>query len=173
MMLAIAGLAFLAGCGDQGDKAASNPPAAPKWKAPYHIDFDAKAVKPNPAGVTLPAINYTATSKETMERRASLVVRLDSSATKSDQPSMNQMIMGPADTPDITGALSAGYMDLANKGLAKMLETNCLNGKVKVNLALVRSSVKPDAGDGELNAKRLTEWMPTEVTFKNPHPKCK
>jgi len=54
-----------------------------------------------------------------------------------------------------------------------MLETNCLNGKVKLNLALVRSSIKPDAGEGELNEKRLTEWMPTEVTFKNPHPKCK
>ena len=173
IMLVIAGLAFLAGCGEQGNKA-SNPPAAPKKvKAPYNLEFDAKAVKPNPAGVTLPAINYTATSKETMERRASLVVQLDSSATKGDQPSMNQMIMGPADTPDATGTLSAAYMDLADKGVAKMLETNCLNGKVKLNLALVRSSIKPDAGEGELNEKRLTEWMPTEVTFKNPHPKCK
>jgi hypothetical protein len=44
---------------------------------------------------------------------------------------------------------------------------------VKVKVALVRSSIKPDADDAEIDAKRLSEWVPTDVDFKNPHSKCK
>jgi hypothetical protein len=36
----------------------------------------------------------------------------------------------------------------------------------------VRSSIKPDAGDGEINGKRLSDWTSTDLIFKNPHPKC-
>ena len=82
IILAIGGLALLAGCGNQGDKA-SNVPVEPKWKgAPYRIAFDTQAAKPNPAGVTIPAIKYTA-NPDALEKRAILVVRFDTSgATK-------------------------------------------------------------------------------------------
>src|SRR5258707_9315461 len=56
MILAIGGLALLAGCGNQGDKA-SNVPVKPKWPgAAYHIAFDTRSAKPNPAGVTIPTV---------------------------------------------------------------------------------------------------------------------
>ena len=64
IILAIGGLALLAGCGSQPEKA-SNIPAKPKWQGPtYHIAFDTKATKPNPAGVTIPPITYTGNPDE-------------------------------------------------------------------------------------------------------------
>ena len=49
-ILAIATLAFLAGCGNQGDKA-SNVPAKPKWRgAAYHLAFDTQARQTEPGG---------------------------------------------------------------------------------------------------------------------------
>jgi predicted transposase YbfD/YdcC len=88
IILAIGGLALLAGCGNQGDKA-SNVPVTPKWKgAPYHIAFDTQAAKPNPAGVTIPVIKYTA-NPEALEKRATLVVRFDASELRKradDEP---------------------------------------------------------------------------------------
>ena len=169
-ILAIGGLAFLAGCGGLGDTA-SKAPAPTKPKAPYHIEFATGAAKPNPAGVTIPGINYTAVSKA-LERRAVLLVRLDAPGGTSAQPALNQMMMGPVDIPDAAGSLSASYMELADKGLAKLLADGCVKGPVKIKVVLVRSSVKPDAGDGEIDAKRLSDWLPTEVAYKNPHPKC-
>ena len=170
IILAIAGLAFLEGCGNLGNKPYETPDTS-KWKAPYVLEFDTKAVKPNPAGVTLPGISYTAKTKA-LERRAALILRFDAAGAKSDQPGKNQMIMAPVDIPGTAGTLPANYMDTADKGLAKLLAAYCAKGKVKVNVALVRSSIKPDADDAEINAKRLSEWVPTEVEFKNPHPKC-
>ena len=79
------------------------PPLA-KPKAPYHIEFATGAAKPNPAGVTIPGINYTAVTK-TLEKRAVLLVRLDAPGGTNDQPAMNQMIMGPVDIPDPVGSL--------------------------------------------------------------------
>lgn len=175
LILAIAGMGFAAGCGDQGKKASDQ--STPKWHAPYRISFDAQATKPNPSGVTLPSISYNANSK-VLERRAVLVVRLDPSiakdapTTKDAHTGKNQMIMGPVDIPTEAGILPASYVDQADKGLAKMLSDACLKGTVKINVALVRSSIKPDASDAEIDAKRLTEWFPTEVTFKNKNPKC-
>jgi hypothetical protein len=170
IILALGGWALLAGCGQQGDKAPAAP-AAPKWKAPYHIEFDSKAATPNPAGVALPAINYTPNSTG-QERRAVLVVRFDSSGVTLAQGARDQMIMGPVNLSDSGGALPGSYMDSADQGLGKMLAAACMKGKVKVTVALVRSSVKPDAGESEINTKRLSDWLPTEVVFKNPHPKC-
>ena|SRR5215469_7995870 len=170
IILVFGGLAFLAGCGGLADTA-SKPAAPPKFKPPYHIEFDTKAVKPNPAGVAIPGINYTATSKGA-ERRASLVVHLDTSGGTSDQPVNNQMIMGPVDLSDTSGSLPAGYMDLADKGLGTMLASACAKGPVKVKVVLVRSSIKPNAGDGEIDEKRLSDWLSTDVAYKNPHPKC-
>jgi hypothetical protein len=168
--LAVGGLALLAGCGSQ-DKA-SNVPIEPKWKgAPYHIEFDAKAAKPNPAGVTIPDIKYTA-NPEALERRAVLVVKFDATGATKSGPLANQMIMAPVDISGAEGALPADYMDLADKELSKFLGAYCIKGKVKITVALARSSLSPQATDEELDAKRLSDWLPVEVVFKNPHAKC-
>jgi hypothetical protein len=167
MFIVLGGLALLAGC-ETGDTV-SKAPAPAKWKAPYRIEFDSKIPKPNPSGVAIPAINYTADSK-VLERRAVLIVRLDVSGDK--KPPRDQMIMGPVDIPDPSGTLPANYIELADNGLGKLLADACLKGPVKIKVVLVRSSIKPDAGDGEIDAKKLSEWVPTEVVYKNPHPKC-
>jgi len=173
---AIGSLALLAGCGQPANNA-SNIPAQPKWKGPpYQIAFDTKAAKPNPAGVTLSAIKYTA-NPDALEKRICLVVRFDASGAKrnqaaADQPVMDQMILPAADISGADGALPADYMDQADKGLARLLGAYCIKGKVKVTVALARSSINPQAGDAELNEKRLSDWLPAEVDFKNPHPKC-
>jgi hypothetical protein len=169
--LAFCGLALLAGCGDQGNKTPATQ-AVPKWKGPaYRISFAAQAPKPNPAGVALPSINFTA-NPDALERRASLIVRFDSSGIKKDQPVMDQMILAPADVSGAEGALPDDYMNLADKGLAQLLAAYCVKGKVKVTVALARSSISPQAADAEINQKRLSDWQSIEVVFKNPHPKC-
>ena len=173
IVVAIGALALLAGC-DQGNKTA-NIPVQPKWKgAPYHIEFDAPPAKPNAAGITIPAIKYTA-NPDALETRASLIVRFDATgakSTNSDQPVQDQMILGAIDVKGAEGALPPDYMDLADKGLARLLGAYCMKGKVKINVALVRSSISPQAGDAEVNSKRLSDWLPIELPFKNPHPKC-
>jgi hypothetical protein len=133
--------------------------------------MDPKAPKPNPAGVTLPAIKFTA-NPDALERRASLVVRFEPSGAKQDQPMMDQVIVGPFDISGADGALPADHMDLADKGLARLLGAYCMKGKVKVSVMLVRSSLAPQAGDAEIDQKRLSDWLPIEVAFKNPHPTC-
>ena len=171
IILAIGGLALLAGCGNQGDKAA-NIPVTPKLQGPpYHLAFDTQAAKPNPAGITIPAIKYTG-KPDSLEKRASLVVRFDTSVATENGPLVNQMIVAPTDIPGTEGALSADYMDAADQGLARLLGAYCIKGKVKISVALARSSLTSQAGDAELNAKRLSDWLQTEIVFKNPHPKC-
>jgi hypothetical protein len=171
IILAIGALTLFAGCGKHGDTG-SNVPVAPKWKgAPYHLEFDAQAAKPNPAGVTIPAIKYTA-NPDALERRAILVVRFDASGVTKQGPIANQMVMSPADISGAEGALPADYMDLADKELAKYLGAYCVKGKIKLTVALARSSLTNQAGEAELDAKRLSDWMPIEVVFKNPHPHC-
>jgi hypothetical protein len=176
IFVAIGGFVLLAGCGEPGNKT-SDIPVPPKWKGlPYRIAFDTKAAKPNAAGVTLPAIDFTA-NPDALERRISLVVRFDASGAKrdqaaGDQPIMDQMIMPATDISGAEGALPADYMDSADKGLGKLLGAYCMKGKVKITVALARSSINPQAGDAELNEKRLSDWLPIELEFKNPHPKC-
>jgi hypothetical protein len=171
MILAFAGLTFLAGCGNQGDKAPGIP-ATPKWKGPaYRLTIGTDQAKPNPAGVTIPAIKYTA-NPDALERRASLVVRFEPSGAKKDQPMMDQVIVGPFDISGAEGTLPADYMDLADRGLARLLGAYCMKGKVKISVMLVRSSLAPQAGDAEINQKRLSDWLPIDVVFKNPHPGC-
>jgi hypothetical protein len=170
-MLAFGGLVFLAGCGSQGNKAPSVS-ATPKWQgAAYHLAFDTKAAKPNRAGITIPAIQYTA-NPDALERRTAVVVRFDVSGGKKDGPVMNQMIMAPTDVPGAEGELPADYMDAMNKELASYLGSYCLKGKVKISVAFARSSLNPQAGEGELETKRLSDWLPIELVFKNPHPAC-
>ena len=173
IFLLIGGFALLAGCGDQGDKGAAIP-VAPKWKgAPYRISFDTKGAKPNPAGVTIPPLKYTA-NPDALESRASLVVRFDAVGDSDQGPQMNKMIVPPADIKGEEGALPADYMENASKGLSEFLGAHCINGKVKLSVALARSSLTPHAGDAEVEQKRLSDWLPLEVTYKNPnkHPKC-
>jgi len=171
ILLLIGGLALLAGCGTQGDKA-SNIPVTPKWKgAPYRLAFDTQAAKPNPAGVTIPPVKYTA-NPDALEKRAALIVRFDTSGATKHGPMMNQMIVAPTDIPGTEGALPADYMDVADKGLARFLGAYCIKGKIKISVAFAWSSVSSQAGDAEVETKRLSDWLPTEVVFKNPHGGC-
>lgn len=170
-MLAIAGLALLAGCGTQGDKSGGIP-VGPKWKGePYRLALDTQAPKPNPAGVTIPGVKFTA-NPDALETRATLVARFDASGVKKDGPITDQMIIGPFDIHGTDGILPEDYMDAADKGLARLFGAYCMKGKIKVSVAIARSSLSPQAADSEVNEKRLSDWMPVEVEFKNPHPKC-
>ncbi len=174
IILAIAGLAFLAGCKSQPDKTVSAP-ATPKWQgAAYHLSFDKPPAKPNPAGITIPVIHYTA-NPDALERRATLVVRFDTSAVKvvkNEQDIINQMIMVPVDVPGAEGVLPADYMDAVNKNFAGLLGAYCIKGKVKISVLLARSSLSTTASDEEIGIKRLSDWTPIELEFKNPHPAC-
>jgi hypothetical protein len=82
------------------------------------------------------------------------------------------MIMAPVDISGAEGTLPADYMDLADKDLSRFLGSYCIKGKVKISVALVWSSISPQALEGEVDAKRLSDWAPIEVEFKNPHPHC-
>jgi len=171
IILAIGAMALLAGCQNQGDKAPGIP-IGPKWKGPtYRLAFDAKAPKPSPEGITLPAINFTA-NPDALERRAVLVLRYDSSAVKTDKLIVNQIIMGPVDVSGPEGTLPADYMELADKGLAQLTGAYCMKGKVKVTVALARSSLNPQAGADEIDQKLLSDWVTTDVEIKKPHSKC-
>ena len=171
IILAIAALALFVGCGDQGDKG-TGIPAGPKWKGlPYRLEFAAQAGKPNPAVVAIPPVKFTA-NPDALETRAILVVRFDASGAEKQGQVANQMIAAPLDIHGPEGVLPADYMDRASKSLSTYLGAYCIKGKVKISVALARSSVNPQAGDAEVDAKRLSDWLPTEVEFKNPHPKC-
>lgn len=171
ILLALGGLLFVAGC-DTGNK--YEIPVA-KWKgAPYRIAFDAPPAKPSPTGVSIPAVKFTA-NPEALETRARLVVRFDSAAlTKNADsgPVMNQMVMAPVDIKGAEGTLPADYMEMASKDLSRFLGAYCPKGKVKVSVALARSSLTDHPKDSELDAKRLSDWLPIDLDFKNPHPKC-
>jgi hypothetical protein len=121
--------------------------------------------------VTIPAITYTA-DPESLERRAVLVVHFDASGFSKNAPAGNQMVMSPADISGAEGALPADYMDLADKDLSRFLGAYCVKGKIKISVRLVRSSIGSNPTDAELDSKALSDWLPTEVEFKNPKPKC-
>ncbi len=163
-------LVLLAGCGSQ--KQPSGIYIPPKWQgAPYHLAFGAQPAKPNPAGLTIPPIKYTA-NPDMLETRADLVVQFDTSSVKRDYPVNDQMVMGAVDIPGSEGTLPADYVDKASADLANMLAAYCVKGKVKISVALTRSSIPLNATSDQVNAKRLSDWLPIELVFKNPHPKC-
>ena len=172
ILLAMGGLLLLAGCGPQ-TKEAPGIPTEPKWKGlPYRLAFDTKEPKPNPAGITLPGITFTA-NPDALERRATLVVRYDSSGIKTDKLIVNQIILAPFDISGDHGSLSADTLDIADQGLARLTGAYCMKGKVNVSVALARSSLNPGAEDAEINDKRLSDWLPTTVDIKKPHTGCK
>ena len=171
-IIAVAALAFLAGCGNQSSNQATNVPATPKWKgAPYRLSFGAPPAKPGAAGLTIPPIKYTA-NPDMLETRANLVIRFDTSSVKRAYPVNDQMIMGAVDISGTGGSLPADYLDTASKELAKMLGSYCMNGKVKISVAITKSSIPLNATEDQVNTHRLSDWTPADIDFKNPHPKC-
>lgn len=173
--LAVGVTAFLAGCGPQ-DKSAGIP-LKPKFTGPpYHLALGAAPAKPNKSGVTIPAIKYAADANapsDSLDKRAVLVVRIDTSSLKSKGTmTMDQVIMGAVDIPGTDGTLSADYMDATDQSLATLLEEYCVKGKVKITVALTRSTLSSTASDSEIDDKRLTDWLPVELNFRNPHPGC-
>jgi uncharacterized lipoprotein NlpE involved in copper resistance len=164
IILAIGAIALLVGCENQASKQA-NVPAEPKWKGlPYRISFDTKVAKPSPSGITIPIVKYTA-NPDALEKRASLVVQFDTSKDPN-VPAVSQMIVGPVDISGAEGALPADYMELADKQLAQYLAAYKIKGKLKISVALARSSLNGRAGTAEVDEKRLSDWLPTEVTLK-------
>ena len=170
MILAI-GLVLLAGCGNQGNK--SSVPVEPKWKgAPYRLTLDTKAATPNQASVNIPPVSYTANPDE-LVTRAILVIRFAGPATAADADPATHLIVGtPLDVRGDHGTLPADYLDKASKSLTDYLAARCIQGNVKISVVLARSSVKPQADDADVEAKRLSDWVPFEAVFKKPHSKC-
>ena len=170
MVVMFAALVLLAGCKSQDPN--SGIPITPKWKgAPYRLSFGAAPAKANPAGLTLPAIKFVA-NPEMVESRAVLVIKIDTSEAKAKTPVYDKIVMAATDIHGADGALSDDYVNLASTDFAKMLASDCLKGKVKVLVALTRSSLPSNPTDDQINAKRLSDWTPVELDFKNPHPKC-
>ena len=171
ILILIAGLALLSGCGSPADKAA-NAPKKPKWQgASYHTSFDTKALKPNPAGISIPALKYTA-NPEAVVTRATLVVRIDASDATKAVPAGSQMVMAPVDISGTDGTFPGDYMESADKNMSGFLQAYCIKGKVKLSVAIAKSSLAPQPSQAELSAKLLSDWLPIELVFKNPHPNC-
>lgn len=169
-VVGLMGFALLAGCGNQANNAA-NTAAQPKKAAyPYKLAFDTAPAKPDKSGITIPAIKYTA-NPNYVERRASLVVWFDPSGAKQNQTVLNQIILAPFDISGTEGTLPADTIKSADQGVASLLGSYGLKGKIKAKVVLVRSSITPTAGDEEIDAKRLSDWLPIELDFKGPHSK--
>ncbi|WP_263351212.1 hypothetical protein [Acidicapsa acidisoli] len=170
-MILTIGLVLLVGCGSQGNKS-SSVPAEPKWKgAPYRLTLDTKASKPNQAAIAIPPVAYTA-NPDALETRAVLAMRFAGPAAADSDPVNHLMIGPPVDIHGDQGTLPAAYLDTASKSVSDYLVAHCIQGNVKISLALARSSVKPQAEDAEVDDKRLSDWVPFSVVFKKPHSKC-
>jgi len=168
VLAACVAVVFLAGCQSQPPKVQ----APPQWQgAAYHLSFGPAPARPNPSGLTIPPIKYVANPDE-LETRADLVIEFDSSVVKTKGPVMDQMAMGAVDIPGSEGALPDSYVDKASSDLASMLAAYCVKGKIKISVALTRSSLPMNPSDDQINAKRLSDWTPIDLDFKNPHPKC-
>ncbi len=168
------GLCLLVGCGNQGAK--TGVVTDQKWKGlPYRLTLgptdakDAKAAKPNPAMVTIPPVTFVA-NPEAVESRAILVMRFVALGTPDQTPHL--MIGTPVDIHGENGSLSADYLTQASKSVTDYLAARCIQGNVKVSLALARSSVKPLAEDAEVDSKRLSDWVSFQTTYKKAHGKC-
>ncbi len=169
LILCALGFALLAGCGLNGP-----PPPGPtselKWKGlPYRLELDTKAVKPNPAAITVPPVKFNA-NPEALENRAIFVMRF--TATGSTGPITRIIVGTPLDIHGEQGALPGDYLDRAGKSLTDYLGNHCLQGDVSVDVALARSSVKPQAEEAEVDQKRLSNWSPFKAVYKKPHAKC-
>lgn len=169
IVLTFGALAFVAGCKNQSAEIH----IPPKWQgAPYHITFGQAPAKANPAGLTIPQIKFKA-NPDAAETRADLVVEFDSSVVKSKGAVMDQLAMGAVDVHGTEGALPDDYVAQASTSLAKMLSAYCVNGKVKISVALTRSSLPMNPTSDQIDDKRMSDWTPIVLDFKNPIKKCK
>ena len=160
IILAIGSIALIAGCGSKPDTTASTL-AVPKWKGlPYRISFDSKPYK---TGTSIPIVKYTA-NPDALETRATLVVQFDTSKDPNS-PALSQMIVGPTDIKGVEGALPADFMSLADKQLEQYLKAYKIKGKIKISVALARSSLNGRAGTAEVDSKRLSDWLQTDVAL--------
>lgn len=167
IIFAIAPLALLAGC--HQDNSAYTIHLKPKWQgAPYRLAFDAAPSKPDPAGITIPPIKYTA-NPDMLEHRASLVVRFEPPDSAGNQTVMNQVIMGPVDIEGEQGALPADYLGAADQSLASLLRAYHIKGKVKVSVLLARPLLS-QAGESQIQANRLSDWVATDLVYTSTRP---
>jgi len=170
LLLAVGGLLLLAGC--QGAKDAGIP-VGPKWKGePYRLELDTKAAKVDPAGITIPPIKFTA-NPAALETRAIVVLKFSAAGPGDDGTSEHLIVGSPLDIHGTDGTVPEDYMDRARKGLSDYLEAHCMKGKVELNVALARSSLAYQSTMAQADARRLSDWMPLELVYKNPHSKCK
>ena len=172
LLFFFAAVVLLAGC--QNKSAEIQIP--PKWPgAAYHLAFGPAPAKPNPSGLTIPPIKWDA-NPDMLETRADLVIEFDSSTAKGQGgqgPVTNQMAMGAVSISGAQGQLPDDYVAAASTDLAKMLGAYCMKGKIKLSVALTRSSIPMNPTDDQINAKRLSDWTPIELDFKNPLSKCR
>jgi hypothetical protein len=173
----IAASLFLTGCGSQGNTASNAPATHGSKSAPYRLAFGGELAKPNATGLTIPPIEFAANpdivaNPELMESRANLVVQFDASGDQKQGTLVNQTIVGPADISGRYGMFSAYFVEAASRQLSQMLSDNCVNGTVKIAVAITKSSILPSASPDQVNAKRISDWLPTEIEFKNPNAKC-
>lgn len=165
--LVFAGVGLLAGCKSQGDNGGI--PVGPKWKGlPYRLALDAQGAKP---GAVLPGIKFTA-NPDALEKRTILVIRFDDLGDTKVTPPTNRMLMYPTDVAGSDGALSGDYINAANQQVQQFFKTYCVKGKVKMSVALARSSLSSTAEDSEVDALRMTDWMPVETVVKSVRPGC-
>jgi hypothetical protein len=170
LLLAVGGLLLLAGCQEKKD---AGIPVEPKWKgAPYRLEFDTKAAKVDPAGITIPPVKYTA-NPNALETRAIVVLKFTAAGPADAEAGEHLIVGSPLDIHGPEGTLPEDYMDRARKGLSDYLLAHCMKGKVELSVALARSSLAYQSTMAQADAKRLSDWMPLELTYKNPHPKCK
>ena len=172
-----AALLFLTGCGSQSNQASNASATRVSKSAPYRLAFGVPSAKPNAAGLTIPPIEFAANpdiaaTPDQLESRADLVVQFDTTVPQKQGTVADQMIVGPADISGRYGIFSPYYVEAASKQLSQKLGDDCMNGTVKIAVAITKSSILPSATPDQVNAKRLSDWLPTEVEFKNPNAKC-
>lgn len=143
----------------------------PKWPgAPYHLSFGPPPAQPNPSGLTIPQIKWDA-NPEMLQTRVDLVIQFDSSQVKSDEPVVNFITMPAVDIKGPQGSLPDKYVATASSFLGKLITAYCMNGKTSISVALTRSSIPMSPTMDQINAKRIADWTPIELDFKNPR-KC-
>lgn len=166
MITTIVALAFLAGC-----EAPS--PKPPKWEGPpYRLSLGAQPTNAGPNSLLLPPIYFTA-NPEAVQTRANLVIKINADDVKKKPAKFtDELLLAPGDIAGKQGELSDSYLTHASTEFGRMLTAYCMNGKIKVNVALVKSSIMMSATDVQVDNHRLSDWMPVEVNFKNPRPGC-
>jgi hypothetical protein len=168
ILVAFGVLLLLVGCG----KPDPGIPTGPKWKGvPYRASFDTKAAKPSPNGISIPPIKYSA-NPDALVTRALLVLKINPSEAPDKEPDGHVLVGNAVDIKGRDGGLPEDYTDRAGKALAQYFDMHCMKGKFEVSVALAQSSLIPTASVAEADNKRLSDWMPLEMTYKNPHQKC-